>query len=96
MRTLTFIAVSALVLSAAVPAFAQDAMASHDQMAAHDSMKSDSMKSGSMKVSTGSTRKMNACNAMTHDAMMKNAGCAKMMKAHPDMMKHDDMMSSGH
>lgn len=96
MRTFALIAFSALALSAAVPAFAQDAMASHDQMAAHDSMKSDSMKSGSMKMSAGSMRKMKTCNAMSHDAMMKNAGCAKMMKMHPDMMKHDDMMSSGH
>ena len=89
MRILTLIAVSALALSAAVPAFAQDAMASHDQM-------KSGMQSGSMKMSASSMRKMKSCNAMSHDDMMKNAGCAKMMKMHPDMMKHDDMMNAGH
>lgn len=84
MRITTLIAVSALSFAAAAPAVAQDAM-----------MK-DGMKSGSMmKMSAADTRKMKACNAMSHEKMMKNAGCARMMKAHPDMMKHDDMMK-GH
>lgn len=84
MRMMTLLAMSALSLAAAAPAVAQDAM-----------MK-DGMKSGSMmKMSAADTKKMKACNAMSHDKMMKNAGCAKMMKAHPDMMKHDDMMK-GH
>ena len=85
MRILATLGLCSLSLAAAAaPAFAQDAMASHDQMA-----------SGGMKMSASATRKMKACNAMSHDAMMKNAGCAKMMKAHPDMMKHDGMMTSG-
>lgn len=81
MRYFSAIALVALSLSTTAPAFAQDAM-----------MK-DGMKSGSMmKMSAADTRKMNACNAMSHDKMMKNAGCKTMMKAHPDMMKHDGMM----
>ena len=85
MRTTTMILLSVLSLTgAAAPAFAQDAMASGQ------------MKSGSMmKMSAADTRKMKACNAMSHDKMMKNPGCAKMMKAHPDMMKGDAMMKKG-
>ena len=85
MRALTLLGLCALSLSAAAPVFAQDAMASHGQMA-----------SGGMKMSAADTRKMARCNAMSHGAMMKNAGCAKMMKAHPDMMKQDTMMKSAH
>lgn len=82
MRISTLLAMSALSLAAAAPAIAQDAM-----------MK-DGMKSGSMmKMSAADTKKMNACNAMSHDKMMKNASCKKMMKMHPDMMKHDSMMA---
>ena len=81
MRYLSAIAFAALSLSTIVPAVAQDAM-----------MK-DGMKSGSMmKMSAADTKKMKACNAMSHDRMMKNAGCKAMMKAHPDMMKHEGMM----
>ena len=83
MRKTMMIALSAFAFSAAVPAVAQDAMASHDQMKA------------SKKMSAADMKKVKACNAMSHDAMMKDAGCAKVMKAHPDMMKHDDMMKSG-
>ncbi|WP_419825168.1 hypothetical protein [Sphingomonas sp.] len=91
MRAVTMLGLCALSLSAAAPAFAQDAMASHDQMSAHDHMAS-----GGMKMSAADTRKMKSCNAMSHDTMMKNAGCAKIMKVHPEMMKHDEMMKSGH
>ena len=81
MRITTLLALSALSLAAAAPAVAQDAM-----------MK-DGMKSGSMmKMSAADTKKMKSCNAMSHDRMIKNAGCARMMKMHPDMMKHDGMM----
>lgn len=81
MRYLSAIAFAAMSLATTAPAFAQDAM-----------MK-DGMAPGSMmKMSAAETRKMNACNAMSHDKMMKNAGCRAMMKAHPDMMKHDAMM----
>ena len=81
MRTATLIALTALSITAA-PVFAQDAMASHDQM-----------KSGSMmKMSASDKRKMASCSAMSHDKMMKNAGCTKMMKTHPDMMKSGDAM----
>jgi hypothetical protein len=85
MRILTLLAISAFSVAAAAPVMAQDAMMK-------GGMKSDSM----MKMSAADTRKMHKCNAMSHDMMMKNAGCMKMMKMHPDMMKHDDMMMSGH
>ena len=52
----------------------------------------DAMMKDGKKMSAAETKKMNACNAMSHEKMMKNKGCAAMMKAHPDMMKHDDMM----
>ena len=46
------------------------------------------MSSGSsMKMFKMDQKKMTKCNAMSHDMMMKNAGCTKMMKMHPDMMK---------
>ena len=81
MRITTLLALSALSLAAA-PAVAQDGM-----------MK-DGMTSGSMmKMSKADTKKMKMCSAMPHDKMMKNAGCTKMMKMHPEMMKHDSMMA---
>ncbi len=82
MRT-SFLFLSALSLAVGAPAFAQDAMAPQNQMS-----------SSAMKPSPKLQRKAKACNAMSHDAMMKNAGCARLMAAHPDMMKHDSMMSA--
>ena len=82
-------AVAVLSIGAAVPAAAQDAMASHDKMASHDQMAS-----GAMKMSAADKRKMKSCNAMSHDAAMKDARCASLMQAHPDMMKHDSMSAS--
>ncbi|WP_416462954.1 hypothetical protein [Sphingomonas sp. VDB2] len=81
MRILTLIAISAMSIAAATPALAQDAMMK-------GGMKSDKM----MKMSAADTRKMQSCQAMSHDMMMKNAGCKKIMKMHPDMMKSDKMM----
>ena len=40
-----------------------------------------------MKMSVADKRMMAKCNAMTHDMMMKNKTCMKIMKMHPDMMK---------
>ena len=40
-----------------------------------------------MKMSAKDKKMMTKCQGMSHDAMMKNAGCKKMMKMHPDMMK---------
>ncbi len=54
----------------------------------------DSMSSGGMKMSAADSKMMKSCMAMTEAKMMKNAGCVKMMKAHPDMMKHDSMMKN--
>lgn len=82
MRISTSIALTAMSIAAAAPALAADPM-----------MKKDNMSSGSMmQMSAADTKKMKMCNAMPHDKMMKNAGCVKMMKMHPDMMKHDDGM----
>ena len=51
-------------------------------------MASGSMMSGDhMKMSKMDQKKMAKCNAMSHEKMMKNASCTKMMKMHPDMMK---------
>ena len=84
MRILALVAASALALSLAAPAFAQDAMAN------------GAMSSGpAMKMSAKDTKTMKKCNAMSHDMMMKNADCMKLMKTHPDMMGGDNMMS-GH
>jgi hypothetical protein len=83
MRILTLIAVSAAAMSLAAPAFAQDAMAN------------GAMGSAPMKMTPKETKKMTNCKAMSHDMMMKNAGCMKLMKMHPDMMSGDSMMS-GH
>ncbi len=81
MKMITLIAMSAMSIAAAAPALAQDSMMK-------DGMKSDKM----MKMSAADTKKMNSCQAMTHDAMMKSASCKKMMKMHPDMMSNDGMM----
>ncbi len=85
MRIATLLALSTLSLAIVAPAAAQDAMM-------NDGMKSGAM----MKMSAADTRRMKACNAMTHAKMMKNARCAKMMKMHPSMMKHDAMMMKSH
>ena len=47
-----------------------------------------------MKMSRADTKMMKSCHAMSHDMMMKNKGCMKMMKMHPDMMKSDGMMKN--
>ena len=85
MRSTTLLALCALALGGAVPAVAQDAMASHDPMA------SGQMKAGHA-MSAANTKKMKACGAMSHDAMMKDAKCAKLAKTHSDMMSGDAMM----
>ena len=74
---LTTLFAVACAVAVAAPAIAQDAMSS-----------------GSMgNMSAMEMKKMKKCNAMSHDAMMKSASCMKMMKAHPDMMHGDTMMS---
>lgn len=84
MRMITLIAISAMSIAAVSPAFAEDSMMK-------GGMKSDKM----MKMSAADTKKMEACKAMPSDKMMKNAGCKKMMKMHPDMMKSGGTMKSG-
>lgn len=95
MRKIVLLA-SIMSFAIGAPALAQDAMGSHDAMAAQGKMGAKIT-----KVSPAMQRKMAACNAMSHDAMVKDAGCAKLMKAHPDMMgqnamSQDSMMSSPH
>ena len=56
-------------------------------------MSTGSMSTGDMsKMSSADMKKMKSCQGMSHDMMMKNKGCMKMMKMHPDMMKSDDSM----
>ena len=51
-------------------------------------MKKDGMMSGDhMKMSMKNKKMMTKCQGMSHDMMMKNKSCMKMMKMHPDMMK---------
>ena len=85
MRIITSISLCAMALGAATPALAQDAM-----------MKDGAKPHGEMKMSDAEMKKMKACNAMSHEMMMKDSDCVKMMKMHPDMMKHDTMMKDDH
>jgi hypothetical protein len=52
------------------------------------------MKSTPMQMSDADKRTWQRCKAMTQGAMMKDADCAKVMKAHADMKdrKADPMM----
>ncbi len=76
MKSIKLICASALLAGAmSVPVYAQ--------MASEQPMKP--MKP--MKMSMADKKMMAKCNAMTHEMMMKNKSCMKMMKMHPDMMK---------
>lgn len=58
------------------------------QMAKEGMMKKPGMMSSShMKMSSSNKRMMAKCSGMSHRMMMKNHGCMKMMKMHPNMMK---------
>lgn len=81
MRIFTILAISAMSLAASAPAMAQGAMA-----------KEGAMHGGMPRMSAADTRMMNNCKAMSHERMMRNRGCARMMRMHPDMMKSDSMM----
>lgn len=73
---------AASVFAAGTPALAQ---MQNDSMS-KGSMSSDHMMSGK-KMSAADKKMMAKCQGMSHDMMMKNKGCMKMMKMHPDMMK---------
>ena len=71
------------------------------------SMAKGAMASDAIAVSKSDAMTIKACQAMSHDAMMKSAKCQKMAKAHPSamgdgmakdgaMMKGDSMMSAKH
>ncbi len=79
-------------LSVALLAFAGGAYAQADHM---NSSKDNMSSSGSMHMSKSQMKMMHGCQAMSHDEMMKNSKCMKMMKMHPDMMKGDAMMKKG-
>ena len=53
------------------------------QMASGNKMSSGHM----MNMSMSQKHMMTKCHGMSHDRMMKNKNCMKMMKMHPDMMK---------
>jgi hypothetical protein len=72
-------AAAALVLIAGAPAYAQ---MSNDSMS-----KGATMSDSKMKMSMADKKMMTKCQGMGHDMMMKDKGCMKMMKMHPDMMK---------
>ena len=67
-------AAAVLTISVSVPAYAQ--------MAKGGMMSSDKP----MQMSMADKKKMASCQKMSHRMMMRNSGCAKMMKMHPDMM----------
>jgi hypothetical protein len=88
MRIFTLIAISALSVAAAAPVLAQGM--------AKDSMMKDGMHAQpAMHMSSAEARQMRACKAMSHDRMMRNARCTRMMRMHPDMMGGDHMMQGG-
>lgn len=43
--------------------------------------------SATMKMSDADKKVWTNCKVMSHEAMTKDAGCARIMKAHPDAMK---------
>ncbi len=91
MKPMIFSAAALAALAMTAPATAQSGNSGDHMMAADH-----------MKMSSADMHKMQACQKMSHDAMMKDAGCAALAKAHPDMMKggamadHDAMMKKGH
>ena len=56
---------------------------------AQDSMTHNDMTNG---MSKHDMMMMKKCQGMDHDMMMKNKGCMKMMKMHPDMMSDGGMV----
>lgn len=59
------------------PALGQTPMAPDTKMAAP----------APMKLSDADKKFWTNCKVMSHEAMMKDAGCARIMKAHPEAMK---------
>ena len=78
MRTPALLAISALSLIVSAPVFAGDPMMK-------DGMHTDAM----AHMSAADTRRIQRCNAMTHDRMMHNRTCVRLMQMHPDMMHHE-------
>ena len=77
------IAIAAAAFAAGSPALAQ---MQNDSMSKGAMSSDEGMMSGK-KMSMADKKMMAKCNGMSHDMMMKNKGCMKMMKMHPDMMK---------
>ncbi len=77
---IVFVAAAAAVLAVGGVASAQMAAGS----------KSDAM---ATKMSPADTKKIEHCKAMSHDAMAKNATCAKMMKLHPAAFDYSPMVN---
>jgi hypothetical protein len=61
------------------------------------SMSTGGMSSGdamsTSKMSKADMATMKRCQAMSHDVMMKDSKCMKMMKMHPEMMNNSPPMS---
>ena len=84
--TRILIAAALAAFAAGTPALAQmqsDSMKKGEMSSDNGMMSSDK----GMKMSAADKKMMAKCNGMSHDMMMKNKGCMKMMKMHPDMMK---------
>lgn len=81
----------AMLTLAGGAAFAQSGGA---MMKSDGAMKTDSMAAKPMAMSAKDMKTMKSCNAMSHDAMMKNKTCMKMAAMHPDAMKDDSMIKS--
>ena len=70
-------------------------MSSTEGMSSSEGMSTGAMSTGAMSSSAMSKADMATlkhCQAMSHDAMMKNAKCMKMMKMHPDAMSNEPPM----
>ena len=75
--------------------FAQSNMGGSSPMGAMGGMNSGAMSSGKMHMSKTSMRTMKVCMSMTHDNMMKNMKCKRLMAKHSEMMNSDGTMKNG-
>lgn len=80
---LAAVAGSALALSAGA-AYAQYSSTPSASTSGANASSMSAQRSG--KVSDADMKRIQACKAMSRDAAMKDTGCVKMMKAHPEMM----------
>jgi hypothetical protein len=84
-----FLAISALILSAAitVPATAQSTNMGTDPGMTSPPTSAEHLKptKPGHKMTEADMKKWDACKAMSHENMLKDAKCVRMAKMHPDM-----------